>query len=326
MGGAELTAIVILAAAFILDLLIGDPRWIPHPVIGMGKAIKKLEAWIRRSFQPENLKRAGVLLPVLVAGGSLVITWALLKLLSLIHPWLAWAAEVVLIATTIAVKGLKDAGLEVYRHLKKGDLPAARNSLGMIVGRETSQLDEPEIVRGTVETVAENIVDAVISPLLYALIGGAPLAMAYRAVNTLDSMVGYKNEKFIHLGWASARLDDIANWIPARLTALLLTLSALILRMEYKRAFRMVRRDARKHPSPNSGFPESAVAGALGIRLGGTNVYHGVSSFRAYMGDATRPMEARDIRLTNRLLLTVSVLFVVLALLVVWGVGGTLWT
>ncbi|MEC0238405.1 adenosylcobinamide-phosphate synthase CbiB [Paenibacillus dokdonensis] len=326
MGGAELTAIVILAAAFILDLLIGDPRWIPHPVIGMGKAIKKLEAWIRRSFQPGNLKRAGVLLPVLVAGGSLVITWALLKLLSLIHPWLAWAAEVVLIATTIAVKGLKDAGLEVYRHLKKGDLPAARNSLGMIVGRETSHLDEPEIVRGTVETVAENIVDAVISPLLYALIGGAPLAMAYRAVNTLDSMVGYKNEKYIHLGWASARLDDIANWIPARLTALLLKLSALILRMDYQRAFRMVRRDARKHPSPNSGFPESAVAGALGIRLGGMNVYHGVSSFRAYMGDATRPMEARDIRLTNRLLLTVSVLFVVLALLVVWGAGGTLWT
>ncbi|GIP29433.1 cobalamin biosynthesis protein CobD [Paenibacillus sp. J23TS9] len=326
MGGAELTAIVMLAAAFILDLLIGDPRWIPHPVIGMGKAIKKLEAWIRRSFQLENLKRAGVLLPVLVAGGSLVITWALLKLLSLIHPWLAWAAEVVLIATTIAVKGLKDAGLEVYRHLKQGDLPAARNSLGMIVGRETSHLDEPEIVRGTVETVAENIVDAVISPLLYALIGGTPLAMAYRAVNTLDSMVGYKNEKYIHLGWASARLDDIANWIPARLTALLLTLSALILRMDYKRAFRMVRRDARRHPSPNSGFPESAVAGALGIRLGGTNVYHGVSSFRAYMGDATRPMEARDIRLTNRLLLTVSVLFVVLELLVVWGAGGTLWT
>lgn len=325
MGGAELTAIVILAAAFILDLLIGDPRWIPHPVIGMGKAIKKLEAWIRRSFQPENLKRAGVLLPVLMAGGSLVITWALLKLLSLIHPWLAWAAEVVLIATTIAVKGLKDAGLEVYGQLKKGDLPAARNSLGMIVGRETSHLDEPEIVRGTVETVAENIVDAVISPLLYALIGGAPLAMAYRAVNTLDSMVGYKNEKYIHLGWASARLDDIANWIPARLTALLLTLSALILRMDYKRAFRLVLRDARKHPSPNSGFPESAVAGALGIRLGGTNVYHGVSSFRAYMGDATRPMEARDIRLTNRLLVTVSVLFVVLALLVVWGAGGTLW-
>ncbi|MWV44367.1 cobalamin biosynthesis protein CobD [Paenibacillus sp. HJL G12] len=326
MGGAQLTPMMIMAAAFILDLLIGDPRWIPHPVIGMGKAIKKLEAWIRRRFQPEHLKKAGILLPIVVAGGSLVITWALLQLLGWIHPWLAWAAEIVLIATTIAVKGLKDAGMEVYRHLKKGDLPAARNSLGMIVGRETSHLDEPEIVRGTVETVAENIVDAVISPLLYALIGGAPLAMAYRAVNTLDSMVGYKNDKYIHLGWASARLDDIANWIPARLTALLLTITAVILRLDSKRALRMVRRDARRHPSPNSGFPESAVAGALGIRLGGTNVYHGVSSFRAYMGDALRPMEAQDIRLTNRMLYTVSALFVIIALLAIWAVGGTLWT
>ncbi|MCJ8013179.1 adenosylcobinamide-phosphate synthase CbiB [Paenibacillus sp. KQZ6P-2] len=321
-----MTAILILAGAFVLDLLIGDPRWIPHPVIGMGKAIKRLEAWIRSRFSPTNLKKAGILLPLLVVGGSFVITWVLLKLLSWVHPWLAWAAEAVLIATTIAVKGLKDAGMEVYRHLQKGDLPAARTSLSMIVGRETSHLDEPEIVRGTVETVAENIVDAVISPLLYALIGGAPLAMAYRAVNTLDSMVGYKNDKYIHLGWASARLDDIANWIPARLTALLLTVSALILGMDYKRAFRTVQRDARRHPSPNSGFPESAVAGALGIRLGGTNVYHGVTSFRAYMGDAIRPMEARDILLTNRLLLTTSVMFLVLALLEILGAGGTLWT
>lgn len=326
MGGAQLTAILILAAAFVIDLLIGDPRWIPHPVIGMGKAIKRLEAWIRRRFRPESLKKAGILLPVLVAGGSFILTWLLLLLLGWIHPWLAWSAEAVLIATTIAVKGLKDAGLEVYRHLVQGDLPAARSGLGMIVGRETAHLDEPEVVRGTVETVAENIVDAVISPLLYALIGGAPLAMAYRAVNTLDSMVGYKNDKYIHLGWASARLDDIANWIPARLTALLLMLSALLLGLDYRSAFRMVRRDARKHPSPNSGFPESAVAGALGIRLGGTNVYHGVSSFRAYMGDAKRPMEARDIRLTNRLLYTVSVMFVVLSLLAIWGAGGTLWT
>lgn len=325
MGGTEITAIAILAAAFILDLLIGDPRWIPHPVIGMGKAIKGTEAWIRRSFRPENLKKAGVLLPVLIVGGSFAITWAALQLLAWIHPWLAWAAEAVLIATTIAVKGLKDAGLEIYHHLQKGDLPAARTSLSMIVGRETSHLDEPEIVRGTVETVAENIVDAVISPLLYALIGGAPLAMAFRAVNTLDSMVGYKNEKYKDLGWASARFDDLANWIPARLTGLLLTLSAWILQLDCRNAFRMIQRDAKKHPSPNSGFPESAVAGALGIRLGGTNVYHGVTSFRAYMGDATRPMEAHDILLTNRLLLTVSVLFVVFAVLVVWGSRGTLW-
>ncbi|MNI57531.1 cobalamin biosynthesis protein [compost metagenome] len=163
------------------------------------------------------------------------------------------------------------------------------------------------------ETVAENIVDAVISPLFYALIGGAPLAMAYRAVNTLDSMVGYKNDKYIHLGWASARLDDVANYIPARLTALMLAAASWCLRLDAGSALRIVRRDASSHPSPNSGYPESAVAGALGIRLGGYNSYHGVMSFRAYMGDNTREMEAEDIPRTAKLMFFVSNSFVLLA-------------
>lgn len=322
-----MTAVWILAAAFIIDWIIGDPRWIPHPVIGMGKAIKKVENAIRaRVTQAAGLKRAGILLPVIVAGGSLLLTWLVLWGLHQVHPWLAWAVEAVLIATTIAIKGLKDAGKEVLGHLRRGDLPEARKSLGMIVGRDTAHLDEPEIVRGTVETVAENIVDAVVSPLFYAIIGGAPLAMAYRAVNTLDSMVGYKNDKYLHLGWASARLDDIANFIPARITAGILVLSAWLLRLDAARAWRIVRRDARRHPSPNSGFPESAVAGALGIRLGGENVYHGVASFRAYMGEALRPMEARDITMTIRLLISVSVIFILLGIAVLWAAGGSLWT
>lgn len=178
------------------------------------------------------------------------------------------------------------------------------------------------------ETVAENIVDAVIAPLFFALIGGAPLAMAYRAVNTLDSMVGYKNEKYLHLGWASARLDDLANWIPARLTAGLLTVAAAMFSLQWKQAIKMVKRDARKHPSPNSGFPESAVAGALGIRLGGENSYQGVISFRAFMGDPDRPLEAEDIRVTNRLLVGVSVLFTMLGTAVLGlaaAAGGSLW-
>lgn len=217
--------------------------------------------------------------------------------------------------------------MEVYRHLKQQDWPAARTSLGMIVGRDTAHLDEPEVVRGTVETVAENIVDAIVSPLFYALIGGAPLAMAYRAVNTLDSMVGYKNDKYLHLGWASARLDDVVNWIPARLTAILLIVGAWVMKLDAKGAARMVTRDARLHPSPNSGFPESAVAGALGIRLGGHNVYHGVASFRAYMGEATRPMEAEDIVQTSRLMFWSAGAFVVLCVFItlgVWLAGGTL--
>ncbi|MOA09758.1 cobalamin biosynthesis protein [compost metagenome] len=206
--------------------------------------------------------------------------------------------------------------MEVCGHLRRNDLPAARRSLGMIVGRDTDDLAQPEIVRGTVETVAENIVDAVVSPLFYALIGGAPLAMAYRAVNTLDSMVGYKNDKYINLGWASARLDDVANFIPARLTALMLIGASWLLKLDARGALRMVRRDASSHPSPNSGYPESAVAGALGIRLGGHNSYHGVMSFRAYMGDHTRDMESEDILRTSKLMFLVSGSFVALATIV----------
>lgn len=318
----------IIILSYLLDRCIGDPRWIPHPVIGMGKGISALERVIRSLVNTDSgLKRAGVLFPIVIAGGSFAITWGLVYVLGLIHPVIAAAAEVVLIATTIASKGLKDAGMEVYRHLKQQDWPAARRSLGMIVGRDTAHLDEPEVVRGTVETVAENIVDAIVSPLFYALIGGAPLAMAYRAVNTLDSMVGYKNDKYLHLGWASARLDDVANWIPARLTAMLLIVGAWVMKLDAKGAARMVARDARLHPSPNSGFPESAVAGALGIRLGGHNVYHGVASFRAYMGEAIRPMEAEDIVQTSRLMFWSAGAFVVLCVFItlgVWLAGGTL--
>lgn len=306
----------VLPVAYLLDRLLGDPRWLPHPVIGLGKAISAVEAAVRRLFKPGGYRAAGLLLPLLVAGGSFALTWALLRLLAQVNPWLAAAVEAALIWTTIAAKGLRDAGMEVCGHLRRNDLPAARRSLGMIVGRDTDDLAQPEIVRGTVETVAENIVDAVVSPLFYALIGGAPLAMAYRAVNTLDSMVGYKNDKYINLGWASARLDDVANFIPARLTALMLIGASWLLKLDARGALRMVRRDASSHPSPNSGYPESAVAGALGIRLGGHNSYHGVMSFRAYMGDHTRDMESEDILRTSKLMFLVSGSFVALATIV----------
>lgn len=317
-----MTGSLIIVAAYILDRIIGDPRWIPHPVIGMGKLITSVERIIRRYARSARaLRWAGLLLPLTVVGAAYLLTWLALFLLGQIHAWLALCVEVLMIATTIASKGLKDAGMAVYRELRSGDLPAARASLGMIVGRDTKELDEPEIVRGTVETIAENIVDAIISPLFYALIGGAPLAMAYRAVNTLDSMVGYKNEKYMHLGWASARLDDAANYIPARLTAVLLVSAAWLKRLEPLRSWLTVRRDARLHPSLNSGFPESAVAGALGVRLGGYNVYHGVRSFRAYMGDSLRPLEAEDIRRTAALMFLSSWLFVLLCV----AVGGIVW-
>lgn len=303
----------VLPVAYALDRLLGDPRWLPHPVVGMGKAISRVEAALRRLFAPRALRGAGVLLPLTVVGGSYGLTWALLWLLAQVNPWLAALGEAALIWTTIAAKGLRDAGMAVCAPLLRGDLPAARQALSMIVGRDTDHLDAPEITRGAVETVAENIVDAVVSPLFFALIGGAPLAMAYRAVNTLDSMVGYKNERYKELGWASARLDDAANYIPARLTALMLVAAAACLRLNAREAWRAVRRDASKHPSPNSGYPESAVAGALGIRLGGENRYGGQTSFRAYMGEKRRELEPHDIPKTGALLMAVSGAFVAIA-------------
>lgn len=364
----------ILLIAYCIDLVVGDPRSLPHPVVGMGYVIRKLESplrnlaslrWFQRLAAPltpwttrdldldhqsqrapsdlnrrsqrvpsdlngqshhahsdldhrshHALKLAGIAFPILLVGGAFAITWLLLDLLARLHPWLAYAAEAWLIATTIATKGLGDAGMDIYRLLKQGDLPKARHALSMIVGRDTDALDEAEITRGTVETVAENIVDAILSPLFYALIGGAPLAMAYRAANTLDSMVGYKNDKYLHLGWASARFDDVVNWIPARLSSLFIAIAGPMIRLPAKRSLRTAAKFARLHPSPNSGFPESAVAGALGIQLGGLNFYKGIASDRARMGEPLNPLEAKHIQLTVRLMYISSALFVLVLTLI----------
>jgi adenosylcobinamide-phosphate synthase len=303
--------------AYIIDRIIGDPRALPHPVVVMGKCISLLEKMIRKIVLKEKtLKAAGLLFPILIAGGTYGIVTLLLYALSLVNHWIAVIAEIWLISTTVATKGLGDAGMEVYRHLKNNDLPKARQSLGMIVGRDTDKLDEGEISRGAVETVAENIVDAIISPFFYALIGGAPLAMMYRAVNTLDSMVGYKNEKYQNLGWASARLDDVLNYLPARLTALFMLLACWIKRLDVRNAWIMIRRDAKHHPSPNSGIPEAAIAGALHIQLGGTNFYHGIASQRAKMGEPKRFIEPNDIIRIIQIMKIASIICVLLSFMI----------
>ncbi len=306
--------------AYILDRLIGDPKAIPHPVVLIGNCISKLEKIIRKSGY-KNLKMAGLLFPLLIVGGSYLIVSLLSELSKLVHPLLFLFIQIILISTTIATKGLADAALGIYHLLVRKDLEKARFALSMIVGRDTENLDEAEITRGTVETVAENIVDAIISPLFFALIGGAPLAMAYRATNTLDSMIGYKNEKYKDLGWASARLDDILNFIPARITGLLLIVASWLLRLDAKKAFTIIIRDAKLHPSPNSGIPESAVAGALQIQLGGTNYYKGIPSHRAVMGDSYRILQADDILKTVKMMKASANIFVGMILLgVVVGV------
>nr|WP_286884727.1 adenosylcobinamide-phosphate synthase CbiB [Aneurinibacillus sp. UBA3580] len=306
----------IILTAYIIDRVIGDPRWITHPVVYMGRVITWLEAKIRMFFpREEQLKQAGILFPIILVGGSFLCMWGLLTLLHLIHPWLAWVAEAWFISTTIATKGLAEAGMGIYRLLKQGKMEEARHALSMIVGRDTESLNEQEVSRGAVETVAENIVDAILSPLFYAAIGGAPLAMAYRAVNTLDSMIGYKNEKYRNLGWASARFDDLANYIPARLAALTLVFVSWVMRLDSRNCAIVILRDARRHPSPNSGFTEAGVAGALGIQLGGTNYYQGIPSHRAKMGEAHRPIEPNDIKETVDIMKWVSFFFLLLCLL-----------
>ncbi|OCT10619.1 cobalamin biosynthesis protein CobD [Paenibacillus pectinilyticus] len=320
------------AAAIALDWMIGDPKWPTHPVIVIGRWIRFVEdklhprdAITKDGSGEESsglLRLKGLLLTVSTVVLSFGSVLLLVHFADGVHRWFGYAVSTWLISTTVAIKGLKDAAYLVYNPLRSGHLADARKYTGYIVGRDTEVLHEEELTRAVVETVAENIVDAVIAPLCYALLGGAPLAMFYRASNTLDSMVGYRNDRYRHFGWASARWDDAMNWIPARLTGILLVLVALLSRgLSARRAAAAIRRFAHLHPSPNSGIPESAVAGALGIELGGLNVYGGAASERARLGWPLRPRTQQDIVYAVRMLYGVS--FVVMGgllcvILVLW--------
>jgi adenosylcobinamide-phosphate synthase len=303
--------LIMLLCAIILDWLLGDPRWLLHPVIIIGRWISYWEKRLLDRAQHQHQRRNGVVLMLIVTLSTFFIVWGLVATAHWIHPWFGYALNTWLISTTIAIKGLKDAALLVYKPLSRGDIPEARKYTGYIVGRDTDELDEQELSRATVETVAENTVDAVVSPVFFALIGAAPLAMLYRATNTLDSMVGYRNERYLRFGWASARFDDVLNWIPARLTGLMLILVSLLYRHTSAiSAYRSILTFAHKHPSPNSGIPEAAVAGCLGIELGGTNRYSGVISERARLGWPHRKIKQDDIIHTIRLLYGVSYIMV----------------
>jgi adenosylcobinamide-phosphate synthase len=247
---------------------------------------------------------------------SAAVTWALVRVGTALWPGLGDALAVWLTSTTIACKGLYQAGQSVLDPLKQQDLKRARQATSMIVGRDTDNLSESEVVRATVETLAENLVDGVVAPVFYAVLGGAPLAMAYRSINTLDSMVGYKNPLYQDFGWASARLDDLANYIPARITAVLLFLVMAGLRLFPFRAWQTMRHDASKHPSPNAGIPESMMAGGLGVQLGGTNLYAGRASHRALMGEPLHRLSVDHINQAMQVVIGTGAL-----LLVLLGIG-----
>lgn len=302
--------------AILIDTFLGDPRSSLHPVVMIGNCIAFLERKLLNPRYSHKFKKiTGMLLVILVLGITYSVTWWILKLLSQIHPWAEFLGGALLLSLTISPNSLAKAGNEIYFYLVSGDLKQARFKVGWIVGRDTDKLTVSEITRATVETIAENIVDGVISPLFYFIVGGVPLAFLYRAVNTLDSMVGYKNDKYKDFGMCAARVDDLFNYIPARLTAILILLATIVLRLNLSGASKAIWNDAAKHPSPNSGLSEAGVAGALGIRLGGLNYYGGVASQRAYMGEAQTPLVPLHIKQTIHIMYTTTVFFIAILFL-----------
>lgn len=286
-----------LALAFCIDLLFGDPANLPHPIRYIGKWIHFLEKkLLRQEDQADNQKAMGVLLVIFTVGGTFAFYTGLLYLAGLIHPSLLFAVEVFVLYQMLATKCLAYEGMRIFKALKEEDLEQARTLIGYLVSRETAQMTEEDIIKATIETVTENIIDGVIAPMCFALIGGAPLGMAYKAANTLDSMVGYKNDRYLHFGWASAKFDDLLGFIPARLTGGFVIIAALFLGMDYKRAAHVLIRDRHNHASPNSPYAEAPAAGALRIQLGGRAVYFGVAYEKPTFGDVVeniRPMHIK---------------------------------
>lgn len=301
-------SLLILCAAVLVDLLLGDPRWLPHPVVMIGKLITFLETGLRAIFS--NERAGGVLLLTITVSATYGIAYAAEKAVSGINVYAGYLLSVLLAWTTIAGRSLhRESGL-VAAALIRGDLTGARRALAMIVGRDTEHLEERDIWRGAVETVAENSSDGVIAPLFYLALGGAPLALAYKAVNTLDSMVGYRNERYLYFGWASARFDDLCNFIPARITGLLMVTVAPLSGLSLAEAWRIMRRDGRNHSSPNSGVPEAAAAGALGVQLGGVNRYFGREVVKPTIGDDVQELGQHAWRGAVRLMYGAEGLFV----------------
>lgn len=300
---------------FVLDAIFGDPAWLPHPVVLMGKAITALEKRLRAQFPqtPQGELCGGAVLAAILPVGTFLITALVCRLAAALHPLAGLAVQMFWCAQALAAKGLAQESRNVYKELQKQDLPAARKAVARIVGRDTQNLTAEGVTKAAVETVAENASDGVIAPLLYMLLGGAPLALTYKAVNTMDSMVGYKNEKYLNFGRAAAKLDDAANYLPSRIAALLWIAAAALTGNDAKGAWRIWRRDRRNHASPNSAQTESACAGALGVQLAGPATYFGEYYDKPTIGDAARAIEPKDILRANRMMRVASVLGLIAA-------------
>ena len=317
-----LIAVLPLLAGFLLDCILGDPYSLPHPIRLIGRLISALEKWARNAFA-NNLTAGGTILALIVLLTSAGIPLAVLFLCYRVNIWLGAAAESILCYYMLAARCLRNESMKVYRAISENDTEKARTAVSMIVGRDTKPLDRNGIIRAAVETVAENTSDGVTAPMLYMGLGGAVLGFFYKAANTMDSMIGYTSEKYLHIGKFAAKLDDVLNYIPSRLTALLMILSAGILRLDMKNAWRIWRRDRRNHASPNSAQTEAVCAGALDVRLAGDAYYFGELHKKPFIGDNIREIENEDIRRANRLMYCTSALMLILCTVVralLWGI------
>ena len=303
-----------IIAGFILDLIFGDPHWLPHPICLIGNLIGFIEGNLRPKLAPNKnaLLFGGALMVIIVLVISFAVPFAILLAAGMVSPWLAFALETVMCYQIFATKCLRDESMKVYDALHKNDLADARVKLSWIVGRDTQNLDEEEITKGAVETVAENTADGIIAPMFYMFLGGVPLAFLYKGINTMDSMVGYKNDKFLYFGRCAAKLDDVANLIPARITGLVMIAAAFLLGLNGPGAWKVFWRDRYNHLSPNSAMTESVTAGALNIQLGGDHFYFGKLVHKDTIGDNIRPVCPEDIKKTNNLLYMTAVLCLLL--------------
>jgi len=302
---------------FLLDCLLGDPRTIPHPVVCMGRLISWLEKAFRTLFPKTKLGEnlAGGCIWLVTVAVSFLIPWGLLKLAGMVSPWLRLLLQAIFCWQVLAAKSLRQESMKVYEALKTGTIEDARYAVSMIVGRDTQALDADAVTRAAVETVAENCSDGVIAPMLYFALGGGPLAFAYKAVNTMDSMLGYVEPPYQNVGLVPARMDDVCNYLPARISGIMMLLAGGLLGLNFRNGWKIFLRDRYNHASPNSAQTESVCAGLLGLRLAGDAWYHGVLHKKKYIGDALRPITPEDIPLSDRLMYATAVLTLVICLI-----------
>lgn len=304
----DMTILIILIMGFILDMLFGDPHFLPHPVCLIGSGILKGEKLFRKI---KNEFVGGMLLSIVIISLSFAIPFILFRLLGSINFYLGLAVQIILGYQIFAAKSLKTESMKVFYPLIKNDLPLARRNLSYIVGRDTENLDSMQITKAAVETVAENTSDGVIAPMLYMAAGGVPLAFMYKAINTLDSMIGYRNEKYLYFGKFAAKLDDVANFIPARVSAVFMMASALLLKLDAKNAVKIFLRDRYNHKSPNSAQTESVCAGALNVQLAGDAYYFGQLYQKPTIGDYNRDITPEDIKLANKLMYGTAIIGII---------------